>query len=328
MITREMVIANILVQMSRIYHNNRREIERYHIYTYDLEFEMKEDIDYKLFKDKIKIFDNSIKERDKIKIDRIIEIHNSNRYDWMSIKIEVNNYKGISIYEIKARCKECKTFVSATDGWHSNGQINEYGIVGNKRPGGYCCSAGYENLKQYVGENNGKNKEEYFRKLKEFFENLPSNKDKFKLKTLWTIQCKNKHISFLKNAITPGSAFREIDCWICEIEQKYEFFKMIKDQLGANFYIKEEKKSQSYAPLGISNELKKISNLIVYTYNDKKHLTGKIVFNDPFGEEQAKANSNKLVFRWFEMKYLDDPEYCKTFFYYFYNEIIKRNKLK
>jgi hypothetical protein len=123
-------------------------------------------------------------------------------------------------------------------------------------------------------------------------------------------------------------ARKDINCWICEsnLDEKYEFFKLLKE-LGTNYYIQERDRS-SVGLKGFGRELNKLLPLNIFTYNDKKHLTGKIVFDDLFGEQQAKANSNKLVFRWFDIKMIDNNEYCRVFFADFFQEIINRNKIK
>lgn len=264
-------------------------------------------------------------------IGHIMRLYNTGKYDLFHINLKLINYdnKINDLYDIirierkslSARCKECSRLDLIQ--YSSDVEICEGGFKFN-----CCCRKDYK-IKTRGSKGVSTDQEEFFIALKQYFEKQSINKGKLILKDRYRIQCRNSHIVRIQggDALSYKKCDSEIKCWVCEdkIDEKYAFFKLLKE-LGANYFI-EERFKDGKEIIGISLYLKKISRLIIYTYNDKKHLTGKIVFSDLLGEHQAKAKANGLIFRWFDIKYIDDYEYCKVFFEFFFRGIVKLNNL-
>ena len=141
----------------------------------------------------------------------------------------------------------------------------------------------------------------------------------FKLLSLYEAICKNNH----KIRIKKGKKY--IKCVMCEYEEKYELFKLLKE-LNVKYNTKEDFKRNGF--IQDKRDMKELKNYVIYTYNDKNHLTGKIVFDDSEGDKQLTAKKNNLVFRWFDdYDKLNDRNYCLVYLEDFFQEIINKNKL-
>lgn len=168
--------------------------------------------------------------------------------------------------------------------------------------------------------------------VQKYFNEKTENGKKFRLIDKYTIKCKHGHISKLRfnnrtDCLSTYNIHEPMECYVCKLVPKFMLFKLLH-KLKANYYIKEIYVNSNDIPRGLTIDQRYISSWILLFYNDKKHLTGKIVFNDLYGEQQAKANSNNLVFRWMSVEKIDDLEFCKSYLYEFFNEINKKHNLE
>lgn len=215
---------------------------------------------------------------------------------------------------------------------------------------GFCCSAKVEDVKDsdnyvnYHGHLFPKKKYDlvmsklkdckqpiesgehvtYF--IREYVNLLNPNRRDVRVVDRFTTQCRHGHVGKIAQ-LELTKIDEPVDCPICKKIEGIEFFKLL-DEIGVNYVIKEQIIPQSCIPRGLSVTERKLIKLIVYTKNDKGHLTGKIVFNDYDGMQQAKANRNNLVYRWLFPSKANDREYCKQYLHDFFEEINKRHNLK
>lgn len=143
------------------------------------------------------------------------------------------------------------------------------------------------------------------------------------MQTPTTMKCIKNHISYMSPTQTiKYNKNEKIECRICQIEKEFVFFEILNK---LNCIYKIEETFSNY--LG-NRKLKQLSKLDILLFNKKNHVIGKIVFDDYSGEKQAKSNANNVTFAWFELKYVNDRNYCIRFFHDFHKKIIKKYNLK
>lgn len=222
-----------------------------------------------------------------------------------------NNYIP-DIENIKIYCGECKDSLVIKKYISNNEILEKVKDMRKYSSEGFCCIKDAKLKIPNIEKN--KNIQEYIDKV--------HGKGNFTIINTNQLKCKDNHIIYKQ--LNYGEKLKDLKCWICDDKiQQLAFFNILQE-LGGNYKIKQEYSFKSSLP----GSNRKISSLIIYTYNDIGYLTGKISFYDPIGEQQAKANSNNIVFKLFDINYIDNKEYCLMFFRLFFEQISNKFKDK
>lgn len=218
-------------------------------------------------------------------------------------------------YTITFTCKKCGTVNNITN---CSYYMYKDKVLGDPE---FCCYM--DRYKRFVEVNNIERQQESVARRQHIIDTAFPNNDT-EIISYYYGKCRSRGHIFRCSDIKYK---KDPHCPICKmINDKSVELLNIMEELNTNYILKEE--FERCKMPGLSVVKKKLRNFTIYTFNDKRYLTGKIVFDDPFADKQATSKYNKLVFRWFNINKINDRQYCLNFLNDFFDEIVRKNKIR